>query len=116
MVNTRHPCLGTTGDERQLSVIFLRETSAQISYLFPNQIGIIEQPLRRKGKRVVHFGRHRETRVCPVQRAIGFPQPAQKGFSARLNLSANPQRAREARGIFRETPARRSLRPERLRR
>ena len=102
MVNPRQPRFGAAGDERQLAIIFLREALAQIGHLFPNQIGVIEQPLRRKRKGVVHLGRHRQTRVRPFQLALDLAQPAHKGWPARLHFTADRDRAREARRIFRE--------------
>src|SRR6266487_2402758 len=112
MVNTRQSCLGTIGDERQLSIIFLRETPPQIGHLLPNQIGIIEQPLRRKGEGVMHFGRHRETCVRPFQRALYFSQSPQKGLPAWLRIPADQDRTSEVCGVFRETLNRRSLLPK----
>ena len=93
MINTRQSCLGTVGDERELSIIFLRETPPQIGHLLPDQVGIIEQPLRRKGEGMVHFSRHREARVRPFQRALHFSQSPQKGLPARLRIPADQGRA-----------------------
>src|SRR5439155_17981445 len=64
---------------------------------------------------MVHFGRHRETRVRPFQRALYFSQPTQEGSPAWLRFTADCDRAREVRGIFRDTLTRRSFIPERLR-
>src|SRR4029077_621802 len=41
VINSRQPRTWAAGDQRQLSIVFLRKTLAQIASLFANQIGFI---------------------------------------------------------------------------
>jgi len=72
LINPGNPEFGAAGDQRQLSIVFLRETLAQIGHLFPNQIGVIEQATRRKREGVARLSRHGETHVRPFQRVFDF--------------------------------------------
>ena len=72
LINPGQSCTWAAGDQRQLSIVFLRKTLAQIGHLFANQIGVIEQPLRRKREGVVRLSRHGETHVRPFQRVLDF--------------------------------------------